>query len=148
MTYHIRKAGVIGSGTMGSGIAALLAAVGIPVVLLDIAAKGTNPGDPLAKRNAILLDNMNKLKKSRPAQLFQADDANLITTGNLADDMHLLADADWIIEVIVERLDVKQELMAKLDEARKQGRLSAATRPVYRSMRLVRGAATTSASTF
>ena len=52
MVYHIRKAGVIGSGTMGSGIAALLAGVGIPVVLLDIAAKGTQPGDPPVKRNA------------------------------------------------------------------------------------------------
>jgi len=119
MTYHIRKAGVIGSGTMGSGIAALLAAVGVPVVLLDVAAKGTNPGDPSAKRNAVVLENMNKLKKSRPAQLFQPDDANRITTGNLADNMNLLEDADWIIEVIVERLDVKQDLMAKLEEVRK-----------------------------
>lgn len=121
MTYHIRKAGVVGSGTMGSGIAALLAAVGVPVVMLDIAAKGTNPGDAPAKRNAVVLDNLNKLKKSRPSQLFQPSDANRISVGNLADDMHLLADADWIIEVIVERLDVKQELMAKLDEARKPG---------------------------
>ena len=119
MTYYIRKAGVIGSGTMGSGIAALLAAVGVPVVLLDVAAKGTNPGDPSAKRNAVVLENMNKLKKSRPAQLFQPDDANRITTGNLADNMNLLEDADWIIEVIVERLDVKQDLMAKLEEVRK-----------------------------
>ncbi|MHB8627590.1 MAG: 3-hydroxyacyl-CoA dehydrogenase/enoyl-CoA hydratase family protein [Aggregatilineales bacterium] len=119
MTYHIRKAGVIGSGTMGSGIASLLAAVGIPVVLLDIAAKGTQPGDPSAKRNAVVLDNLNKLKKSRPAQLFHPDDAARITPGNLADNLDLLADADWIVEVVVEKLDVKQELMAKLDEIRR-----------------------------
>ncbi len=119
MVYHIRKAGVIGSGTMGSGIASLLAAVGIPVVLLDIAAKGTQPGDPPAKRNAIVLDNLNKLKKSRPAQLFHPDDAARITPGNLADNLDLLADADWIVEVVVEKLDVKQDLIAKLDEIRR-----------------------------
>jgi len=118
MTYHIRKAGVIGSGTMGAGIASLLAGVGIPVVLLDIAAKDTKPGDPAAKRNAIVLDNLNKLKKSRPQQLLQPDDLARITPGNLADDFHLLADADWIVEVIIERLDVKQELMVKLEEIR------------------------------
>ncbi len=121
MAYHIRKAAVIGSGTMGSGIASLLAAVGIPVVLLDIAAKDTKPGDPFAKRNAIVLDNLNKLKKSRPAQLFQPGDIDRITPGNLADNLDLLADADWIVEVVVERLDIKQELMAKIDEARKSG---------------------------
>lgn len=121
MTYTIRKAGVIGSGTMGSGIAALLAGVGIPVTLLDIAAKDTQPGDPPAKRNAIILDNLTKLRKSRPAQLFNAADADLITPGNLADNLDSLSDADWIIEVIVERLDVKQDLMAKLEEVRKPG---------------------------
>ena len=121
MTYAIHKAGVIGSGTMGSGIAALLAGVGIPVLLLDIAAKGTNPGDAPAKRNAVVLDNLNKLRKSRPAQLFTPADADLITPGNLADNMDWLADCDWIIEVIVERLDVKQDLMAKLEEVRKPG---------------------------
>src|SRR5579864_8884500 len=119
MVYHIRKAGVIGSGTMGGGIAALLAGVGIPVVLLDIAAKGTQPGDPLVKRNAIVLDNLNRLKKSRPASFFHPDDAARITPGNLADNLDLLADVDWIIEVVVERLDIKHELMAKLDEIRR-----------------------------
>jgi 3-hydroxyacyl-CoA dehydrogenase len=121
MSYTIRKAGVIGSGTMGSGIAALLAGVGIPVTLLDIPVKDTQPGDPAPKRNAIVLDNVAKLKKSRPAQLFNPADAELITIGNLDDHLELLSDADWIIEVIVERIDVKQALMAKLDEIRKPG---------------------------
>src|SRR5689334_6889870 len=107
MTYQIRKAGVIGSGTMGGGIATLLAGVGIPVVLLDVAAKNTKPGDSPAKRNAISLDNLKKLQKSRIPALFSSDDIDRITVGNLEDNLDLLKDADWIIEVIVERLDVK-----------------------------------------
>ncbi len=118
MAYHIRKAGVIGSGTMGSGIAALLAGVGIPVVLLDLAAKGTQPGDSPAKRNAIVFDSLNKLKKSRIPALFHPDDLDQIKVGNLEDDFDLLRDADWIIEVIVERRDVKHDLMARLETVR------------------------------
>lgn len=117
MTYHIRKAAVIGSGTMGGGIAALLAGVGIPTVLLDIAARDTKPGDPAPKRNAVVLEGLKRLQTSRPAQVFSAADLALLTVGNLEDDLNLIADADWIIEVVVERLDVKQALMAKLAEA-------------------------------
>ncbi|MBX3061882.1 MAG: enoyl-CoA hydratase/isomerase family protein [Anaerolineae bacterium] len=121
MTYHIRKVGVIGSGTMGAGIATLVAGVGLPVTLLDIAAKDTKAGDPAAKRSAVVIDNLNKLKKSRIPAIFAPDDVDRITVGNLDDDLNLLADADWIVEVIVEKLDVKQALMAKLDEVRKSG---------------------------
>jgi 3-hydroxyacyl-CoA dehydrogenase len=117
MTYRIRKAAVIGSGTMGGGIAALLAGVGIETALLDIAAKGTQPGDAPAKRNAVVNDNLARLQKMRPAQLFSAADLSRIKTGNLDDDLHMVSDADWIIEVVVERLDIKQSLMAKLAEA-------------------------------
>ena len=70
MAYNIRKAAVIGSGTMGAGIATLLAGVGIPVILLDIPAKDTKPGDSPAKRNAIVTDNLNKLKKGRIPSFF------------------------------------------------------------------------------
>src|SRR5215204_3788089 len=83
MTYNIRKVGVIGSGTMGGGIALLLAGVGLPVTLLDIAAKDTNTGDPAVKRNAIVLDNLNKLKKSRIPAIFHPDDVDRVTVGNL-----------------------------------------------------------------
>jgi 3-hydroxyacyl-CoA dehydrogenase len=116
MTFSIKKAGVIGSGTMGGGIAALLAGVGVEVLLLDIPAKDTVAGDPVAKRNAIVMDNLKKLQAMRPAQVFSAADLARIRTGNTEDDLGKLADADWIIEVIVERLDVKQALMAKLAE--------------------------------
>ena len=114
MHYNIRKAAVIGSGTMGGGIAALLAGVGIPVVLLDIPAKDTQPGDP--GRNAIVLGGLQAMQKARPAQLFSPDDLKLIQPGNLEDDLDLLAGVDWVIEVVVERLDIKQSLMAKLAE--------------------------------
>jgi 3-hydroxyacyl-CoA dehydrogenase len=116
MPYAIRKAAVIGSGTMGSGIATLLAGVGIETTLLDIPAKGTQPGDPPARRNAIVLDNLKKIQSSRPPQVFSASDIADIHVGNIDDDLPKLANADWIIEVVVERLDVKRSLMAKLVE--------------------------------
>ncbi len=116
MSYHIRKAAVIGSGTMGAGIAALLAAVGMDTTVLDIPAKGTSPGDPPARRNALVSDNLKRLVGARPPQVFIASDLERIRTGNLDDDLGLLADADWVIEVVVERLDVKRSLMAKLVE--------------------------------
>jgi 3-hydroxyacyl-CoA dehydrogenase len=115
MTYKIRKAAVIGSGTMGGGISALLAGVGIPVTLLDIAAPDSQPGDPPKKRNAVVNAGLERMQKSRPAQLFSPADLELIRTGNIEDNMDLITDADWIIEVVVEKLEVKQNLMAKLD---------------------------------
>ncbi|MDX1993158.1 MAG: 3-hydroxyacyl-CoA dehydrogenase NAD-binding domain-containing protein [bacterium] len=116
MTYNIRKAAVIGSGTMGGGIATVLAGVGIPTLLLDIPAKGTNPGDAPAKRNAVVSGNLASLQKMRPPQLFSPAVLNNISIGNIDDDLDKVADADWIIEVVVERLDIKQNLMAKLAE--------------------------------
>ncbi len=113
MTYSIRKAAVIGSGTMGSGIATLLAAVGVDTTLMDIAAKGTQVGDKPAKRNAIVLDNLKKAQSSRPPQVFSASDIEKIRVGNVDDNLDMLSDADWIIEVVIEKLDVKRSLMAK-----------------------------------
>ncbi len=111
MTYSIRKAAVIGSGTMGSGIATLLAGAGIETTLLDIPAKGTQPGDKPSKRNAIVTDNLKKVQSSRPPQLFAVSDFDHLHVGNIDDDLNKLGDADWIIEVVVERLDVKQNLI-------------------------------------
>ncbi len=115
MAYNIRKAAVIGSGTMGGGISALLAGVGIPVTLLDIAAPDSQLGDPPKKRNAVVLAGLERMQKSRPAQLFSQADLDLIRTGNIEDNMDFITDADWIIEVVVEKLDIKQNLMTKLD---------------------------------
>ena len=114
MSYQIRKAAVIGSGTMGGGIAALLAGVGVRVALLDVPARDTQPGDPPARRNAVVLKNAEAMQKSRPAQLYAQADADLIQLGNLEDDLALLDDADWIIEVVVERMDIKRQVMAQI----------------------------------
>jgi 3-hydroxyacyl-CoA dehydrogenase len=116
MAYNIRKAAVIGSGTMGGGIAALLAGVGVETVLLDIPAKNTQPGDPAPKRNAVALEGLKRVQTSRPAQLYSAADLDLIRIGNIDDDLEMVSDADWVIEVVVERLDIKRNLMAKLAE--------------------------------
>jgi 3-hydroxyacyl-CoA dehydrogenase len=114
MTWTIRKAAVIGSGTMGGGIAALLTGVGIETVLLDIPAQGTQPGDPADQRNAVALAGVERLRTASPTPLFDPADADKIQVGNLEDDLAQVADCDWIIEVVVERLDVKQSLMRRL----------------------------------
>lgn len=116
MSRQIKKAAVIGSGTMGGGIAALLAGVGVDTVLLDIPAKDTTPNDPPAKRNAVVLNNIKMLSKMRPPQLLSDKDLDSITPGNIEDDLDMIADADWVIEVVVERLDIKRNLMARLIE--------------------------------
>ena len=112
MSCEIKKAAVIGSGTMGGGIAALLAGVGIETLLLDIPA----PGSGAKARNAIVSGNLKALQKMRPPQLFSRDDLRNIRIGNIEDDLQRVADADWVIEAVVERLDVKRDLMAKLAE--------------------------------
>lgn len=114
MTYHIRKAAVIGSGTMGGGIAALLAGVGIDTLLLDVPAADTAPDDTIDKRNAVALNGMKQMQAARPSQLFHPDDLDLITVGNIEDDLKKIRDVDWVIEVVVEKLDVKRNLMAKI----------------------------------
>jgi 3-hydroxyacyl-CoA dehydrogenase len=115
MTYKIEKAAVIGSGTMGGGIAALLAGVGIPVLLLDLPAKDTQPGDPPHKRNTMVAKNLKALRKARPAAFFKDADTDLVTLGNTEDDLDMLAEVDWVIEVIVEKLSIKQDLMQRIE---------------------------------
>ena len=114
MSYHIRKAVVIGSGTMGGGIAALLAGIGVETLLLDIPAPDTSATDAFEKRNTIALKGLQAMQSARPAQLFSPEDLDYIRVGNIDDDLDQAAEADWVIEVVVERLDVKQQLMAKL----------------------------------
>lgn len=114
MTYEINRAVVIGSGTMGGGIAALLAGIGVDTLLLDIPAKDTSAGDPPAQRNAIVNNNLKTLQKMRPAQLFSKSDLERIQTGNIEDDLDKIAGADWVIEVVVEKLDIKRDLFQKL----------------------------------
>ncbi len=110
---EIKKAAVIGAGTMGSGIASHLANAGVPVVLLDIVPDGAN------NRNLIAEGAVQRLLKTQPPAFMQRSNAELITPGNIDDHLELIADADWIAEAVVERLDVKQALYKKIDAARK-----------------------------
>jgi 3-hydroxyacyl-CoA dehydrogenase len=116
MTYEIKKVAIIGSGTMGGGIASLLAGIGVETLLLDISPRDTSPEDGAKVRNSIVNKNLKALQKMRPAQMFSKADLANISVGNIDDDLHKVADADWVIEVIVERLDIKRGLMSKLVE--------------------------------
>ncbi len=110
---EIRQVAVIGSGVMGAGIAAQVANSGVPVVLLDIVPAGAQ------NRNVVAESAVAKLLKTEPAAFMSKAAAKLVTTGNIEDHLPLLADCDWIVEVVVERLDVKQALYAKIDAHRK-----------------------------
>ncbi len=114
MTMQIQKATVIGSGTMGGGIAALLAGVGIETRLLDIPPPQSQPADGPRARNAVVAANLKALGKMKPPRLYSAGDRRNIRIGNIEDDLEKVADADWIIEAVVEDLAVKRALMAKL----------------------------------
>jgi 3-hydroxyacyl-CoA dehydrogenase len=109
----IRKAAVLGAGTMGSRIAAHLANAGLPVVLLDIPAKE-------GARSAIAAQALEALKKARPAALYDPSLAARITAGNFDDDLKLLRDCDWIIEAVTENLEIKQALLEKITPHVKQ----------------------------
>jgi len=111
----IARVGVLGAGVMGAGIAAHVANAGIPVVLLDIVPSGA------VDRNALAAGALDKLRKAKPAPFMAEKNARWITTGNLEDDLTLLADCDWIVEAVIERLDVKQDVYRRVDEVRKPG---------------------------
>ncbi len=123
MSYQINKVAVIGAGTMGGGIAAHLANIGIPVVLLDIATPNLSDEekDDPAARDRLVQTLYERMTKAKPANLANKERANLITIGNMEDDFDLVADADWVLEVIIERLDVKQALMARLEATCRPG---------------------------
>ena len=110
MDQPIRRVAVLGAGVMGAGIAAHVANAGIPVLLLDIV-----PPDGKGGRNAIAAAALANLAKSKPAALFSPAHARLITIGNLEDDLAAAAKADIVIEAIIERLDIKTQLYARLE---------------------------------
>ncbi|MGD9163500.1 MAG: 3-hydroxyacyl-CoA dehydrogenase/enoyl-CoA hydratase family protein [Chromatiales bacterium] len=114
---EINKVGVIGAGVMGAGIAAHMANAGVPVVLLDIVPEGAT------NRSVIAETAVKKLLKAQPAAFMHKRNAKLVTTGNIEDHMQALADCDWIIEAVIERLDIKQDLYRKIDAVRKSGSL-------------------------
>lgn len=111
----IKKAAVIGAGVMGAGIAAHLTNAGVQVILFDIVPKDAK------NRNAIAEGAIQKLLKTEPAAFMSKKNANLMTAANTEDDLKLLGDCDWIIEAVIERLDIKQDLYKKIDANRKKG---------------------------
>lgn len=114
MSGAIKKVCVIGAGTMGAGIAAQVANAGVPVLLLDIVR------DP-ADRNSLAAGAVAKLLKTEPAAFMSARAAKLVEVGNIEDDLAKVAECDWVCEAIIERLDLKQALYAKLEEVRRPG---------------------------
>jgi len=123
MPRKIRTAAVIGSGVMGGGIAALLAAAGVKTWLLDIVPSDLNAeekNDPAA-RNRIVKAGLDAVLGSSPSLLMQKNDVERITIGNLADDFEKIADVDWIIEVVVENLQIKRDLLQRIEAVRTKG---------------------------
>ena len=127
MGYSINRVAVIGSGTMGAAIAAHLANVGIPSVLLDIVPRELTPAEQQAGltlehpavRNRIVNEGLERCLNARPSNFYVKENVELISIGNLEDDFDWLGDVDWIIEVIVERLDIKKQLMERIDAVRR-----------------------------
>ena len=115
MAIEIRRAAVIGAGTMGSGIAAHLANAGIPVLLLDIVPDGA------ADRNVLAGGALARMRTQQPAPFMSVEAMGLVTPGNVEDDLGALHDVDWIIEAVFEDPAVKAPLYAKLDAARRPG---------------------------
>jgi len=129
MTRRIKKVAIIGSGIMGSGIACHFANIGVEVLLLDIVprelndkekAKGLTLEDKVV-RNRLVNDALTASLKSKPSPIYNQKFATRITTGNLEDDIAKVADVDWIMEVVVERLDIKKIVFEKLEKYRKPG---------------------------
>jgi 3-hydroxyacyl-CoA dehydrogenase len=129
MTRRIKKVAIIGSGIMGSGIACHFANIGVEVLLLDIVprelndkekAKGLTLEDKVV-RNRLVNDALKASLKSKPSPIYSQKFADRITTGNIDDDLHLVKDVDWIMEVVVERLDIKQQVFEKIEKYRTPG---------------------------
>ena len=114
---HIHKVAVLGAGTMGARIAAHFANAGVPSLLLDIVP----PDADGPARNKIAAAGLDGARKSKPAAFFEPSLARLVTVGNFDDDLKKLADVDWIIEAIVENLDIKRSLLKKVEAIRKPG---------------------------
>jgi 3-hydroxyacyl-CoA dehydrogenase len=125
LNKKIRKVAVLGSGLMGTGIACHLAGCGLEVLLLDIVPfdlKDEEKNKPAA-RNRMAAMSLDNAKKNKPAALYDAKFANRISIGNFDDDMAKIKDCDWIIEVVVERLDIKKQVFDKVEQHRTKGTL-------------------------
>jgi len=131
MTRRIKKVAIVGSGIMGSGIACHFANIGVEVLLLDIVprelndkekAKGLSLKDSVV-RNRLVNEALMTSLKSKPSPIYSKKFADRIETGNLEDDLHKIKDVDWVMEVVVERLDIKQQVFEKIEKYRTPGTL-------------------------
>lgn len=131
MNKHIKKVAVIGSGIMGSGIACHFANIGVEVLLLDIVPKSLNEKEEKAGRslsdkvvrNRLVNDALAASLKSKPSPIYDQKFAQRISTGNLEDDLAQISKVDWIIEVVVERLDIKKQVFESIEKHRTPGTL-------------------------
>ena len=125
MTYRIKKVAVLGSGVMGSGIACHLANVGMEVLLLDIVPFDLDESQKnnSAARNSIVNGSLEKIIKSKPAPLYDKAFAKRIKTGNFEDDFEKIAEADWILEAVVENVDIKRQIFEKVEHHMKNDAL-------------------------
>ncbi|HEY9082156.1 MAG TPA: 3-hydroxyacyl-CoA dehydrogenase NAD-binding domain-containing protein, partial [Vicingaceae bacterium] len=119
----INKVAVLGSGVMGSRIACHFANIGVEVLLLDIVPKEAVESKDKAARNKIVNDALQFALKSNPSPIYSKSYVSRITTGNMDDDMAKIANCDWIIEVVIERLDIKKQVFENVEKYRKQGTL-------------------------
>jgi len=122
MNRIIKKVAVLGSGVMGSRIACHFANIGLEVLLLDIVPKDAPEGNVKA-RNKIVNDALAFALKSNPSPIYSKSFAKRISTGNLDDDLPKIKDCDWVIEVVIERLDIKKQVFANVEKYRKPGSL-------------------------
>ena len=120
MNFRIKNVVVLGSGVMGSGIACHLANIGLKVMMLDIPTQVKTHKNNI-NRNSVAQEALTKAIKSKPAPLFKKEYASRIKVGNFEDDFEKIRNADWIIEVVVERLDIKQNIFEKVEKYRKTG---------------------------
>ncbi len=123
MKRSIKKVAVLGSGVMGSRIACHFAGIGVSVLLLDIVPKGAEESTKPAERNKLVNDALTAAIKSNPSPVFTKDVIKKISTGNFTDNMKDIAQCDWVIEVVVERLDIKQLVYTEVEKYRKPGTL-------------------------
>jgi 3-hydroxyacyl-CoA dehydrogenase len=127
----IKKVAVIGSGIMGSGIACHFANIGVEVLLLDIVPRELNDAEKAkgltlesaVVRNRLVNNSLKTSLKSKPSPIYNQKFAQRISTGNLEDDLHKISEVDWVIEVVVERLDIKQKVFEQVEKHRKPGTL-------------------------
>lgn len=123
MKRTIKKVAILGSGVMGSRIACHFAGIGLPVLLLDMVPQAAAESTQPKERNQLVNGALQAALKSNPSPVFTASVANRITTGNFTDNMKDIANCDWIIEVVVERLDIKQQIYEQVEKFRKPGTL-------------------------